>query len=311
MKLKITLVVLGSLAWANALSAVYATGFWAKIYDGLVNRFDLTHAEGALMTPVILTTFCVLTGIASVLFLVKNVKSKSLFSASSENLAGFFCLSAFLFYTALSIHSAPTFVQLASNVQIEKARSGAYQTGRVLDGRYVNDSYGFNFQMPAGWSKASWSTVERKKVRATYSLWGKSISPTDLIPKHVDGIDTLAAILKYLPENGGYNPSLVINANDKQLMLEKYGVSNLVSFAEMLTKVSPPFAVDQPPISTTLAGRKAISLKIISVRSGSMISQKIFAFEADNSYLEFVASSIDDGDASNLLACVDTIKFTK
>ena len=263
------------------------------------------------MTPVILATFCVLTGIASIFFLVVKMKSKSLFSASSENLAGFFCLSAFLFYTALNIHSAPTFVQLVSNVKIEKARSGAYQTGRVLDGRYENDSYGFNFQMPAGWSKASWSTVERKKVRATYSLWGKSISTTDLIPKHVDGIDTLAAILKYLPENSSYNPSLVINVNDKQIMLEKYGVSNLVGFAEMLTKVSSPFVVDQPPMPTTLAGRKAVSLKIISVRSGTTVSQKIFVVEASNSYLEFVASSIDDGDASNLLTCVDTIKFTK
>jgi len=311
MKLKITLIVLGCLAWANALSAVCAKGFWAKLFGDLIKRFDLTYAEGLLLTPAVLLILCILTGIASACFWVRKSKSQSVIFAQSENFAGYFCLSAFLFYTALILHSAPTFVQMWSNVQIEWSRRGVYETGHIVNGKYVNNFYCFNFKIPAGWSKASWAAMERKKVGGTFSLWGSSASSKDYVPKHNDGIDTVAAILKYPPEAKNYNPSLVINANDKHLMLEKYGVSNLVGFAEMLTKVPLPFVVDESPHPTNIGGRGAISLKIISTRNGFTINQKIFAFDSGDSYLEFVASTIDDDDTQNLLACLNTMESTK
>ena len=314
MKLKITLIIFAGLAWANALIAVLAQDFWAKMFGVVCNKFDLTYAQGLLLVPTISITLCILTGISVAVFLVKSIKTKNLFSMSSENWAGLFCLSAFLFYTAVNIHGAPLFAQIMSNVQNERARQAVYETGLVQNGQYQNNSYGFGFQMPVGWARSSWATVQRKKVRATYSLftlWNRNASVTNLIVHHIDGIDTVAAILKYASDNENYNPSLVVNRNDKQLMLEKYGVSNLVGFAEMLAKVPPPYLVDQSLVPEIIAGRTAIKLKIISMKNGFTISQKIFAFEVGSAYLEFVASTIDDGDASSLLACLNTLSFTK
>lgn len=314
MKLKITLLILGGLAWANVLSAVYAIGLWTKIFESVTDKFDLTYAQGILLTPGISITLCILTGIASVFWVIKKIRTGKMLSASFENLAGLFCLSAFLFYAHFNIVCTSTFAQMMSNVQAERTRRAIYEEGQVRNGYYENNSYGFNFQVPPGWKKASWGTVERKKVRATFSLfslWGKNTSLTNWVPAHTDGIDTLAAILKYLPDTESYNPSLVINANDKRLMFGKYGISNLMGFAEMLTKVPQPFIVEQPPVPVNISNRTAIKIKIISMRNGYSINQTIFAFEAENSYLEFVASAIDGDDSSNLVTCVKTVTFTK
>jgi hypothetical protein len=312
-KLKTFLLSLGGLAYAYALVSVFAQGFWAGIFDAFVNVFNLTYAEGNLLIPVIPTILCTATGIASAFFFVRNIRSKNSFSPSSENFSGFFCFSAFLFYAAVNIHSASLYPQMVSNIRIEQTGRAAYETGRVLDGQYANDFYGFNLQIPAGWSNIGWTAMEREKAHATLSLFssqGKNISPKDLIPQHFDGVNTLATIQKYSPPNGSYNPSLVIEAHDKRV-LEKYGVSNLLDFARWCARVPPPFIVDGSPRPANIAGRTAFLLKIISHRNRVSINQKMFLFETHSSYLEFVASSIDEADASNLLASVDTVKFTK
>jgi hypothetical protein len=313
-KLKITLLILGGLAWAYVLSAVYAIGLWTKIFESVTEKFDLTYAQGILLTPGISITLCILTGIASVFWVIKNIRTGKMLSASFENLAGFFCLSAFLFYAHFNIVSASTFAQMMSNVQTERTHRAIYEAGQVRNGYYENNSYGFSCQVPAGWKRASWGTFERKKIRAAFSLfslWGKNTSLTNWVPAHTDGIDTLAAILKHLPDTESYNPSLVINANDKRLMFGKYGISNLMGFAEMLTKVPQPFVVEQPPVPVNISNRTVIKIIIISMRNGYSINQTIFAFEAENSYLEFVASAIDGDDSSNLVTCVKTVTFTK
>ncbi len=79
MRLKITLLILGGLAWANALSAVYATGLWVRIFDNFINKFDLTYAQGILLIPGISITFCILTGIASVFWKKKYQSWKAIF----------------------------------------------------------------------------------------------------------------------------------------------------------------------------------------------------------------------------------------
>lgn len=79
MRLKITLLILGGLAWANALSAVYATGLWVRIFDNFINKFDLTYAQGILLIPGISITFCILTGIASVFWGKKVSELESYF----------------------------------------------------------------------------------------------------------------------------------------------------------------------------------------------------------------------------------------
>jgi hypothetical protein len=183
-KLKITLLILGGLAWANALSAVYAIGLWTKIFESFTNKFDLTYAQGILLTPGISITLCILTGIASVFWGIKSIRAGKVFSASFENLAGLFCFSAFLFYAYFNIVCASTFAQMVSNVQAERARRAIYETGQVRNGQYENNSYGFSFQVPVGWKRASWETFERKKARATFSLfslWGKNTSLTNRI----------------------------------------------------------------------------------------------------------------------------------
>ena len=314
MKLKITLLILGGLAWAYVLSAVYAIGLWTKIFESVTDKFDLTYAQVILLTPGISITLCILTGIASVFWVIKNIRTGEMLSASFENLAGLFCLSAFLFYAYFNIVCASTFAQMMSNVQAERTHRAIYEAGQVRNGYYENNSYGFSCQVPAGWKMTSWGTFERKKIRATFSLfylWGKNTSLTNLVPAHTDGIDTLAAILKHLPDTESYNPSLVINANDKRLMFGKYGISNLMGFAEMLTKVPRPWVVEQPPVPVKINDNPAIKINIISVREGYSVNQTAFVFDAGNSYLEFVASAIDDDDSSNLVACVKTITFTK
>ncbi|MGA9452596.1 MAG: hypothetical protein WBW41_14770, partial [Verrucomicrobiia bacterium] len=217
----------------------------------------------------------------------------------------------------INVYHAPTFAQMVSMVQIERVRRAVYETGQVRNGQYENNSYGFYFQVPAGWNKASWATFERKKLRATFQLssfGGKKAVLTNLtnwIPEHIDGIDTLAAILKHLPETEDYNPSLVINANDKRLMLERHSVSNLLGFSEMISKVPRPFVVDQWPKPVNIGDRTATHLDIISITDGVSIHQSVFAFETGNTYLEFVASAVENDDLSNLVACVKSVKFMK
>jgi hypothetical protein len=309
-----TLLILGGLAWIYALSVVFAESVWARIFEGFANEFDLTYAQVILLIPGIPVAFCVLTGIASVIFLVKTIRAGNLFSASFENLAGLVCLSAFLFYAVLDVRSASTFVQIVSTAQGERTHRTVYETGQVRDGRYENHSYGFYFQMPVGWNKASWATFERKKLRATFqlfSLWGRTTALTNYVPEHVDGIDTLAAILKHVPETEGYNPSLVINANDKQLMSEKYGITNLLGVAMMHSKAPPPFVVDQWSKPVAVGNQIAIKLNITSTRNGVLINQTVFAFETGSTYLEFVASAVENDDLSNLVVCVKSVKFMK
>ena len=310
--MKIPLVFLGGVAWANVFLSVFAQRLWAGLYEGLCEKFDLTYAQGALVIPVISATLCLLTGISSLVFFVRGIQRKKLSSKSAETFAGLLCFSAFLFYLVLNIHSAPVYKQMISIVQLEQSRSALYETGQVLDGRYVNDSYGFSLRIPSGWTKASWPMVQRKKVRVEYSMFSMGSSSgvlTNWVSRHVDGIDTLLVLLKYPNDIKIYNPSLLVSVNKKQRLFEGQGVSNLVSFAQMLATVPSPYVVDRLPAPTTIAGQKAMSLNVISVRSGFTINQKIYVCEAGDSYLEFVASTIDQSDASILLTCLNTLNF--
>jgi hypothetical protein len=64
-------------------------------------------------------------------------------------------------------------------------------------------------------------------------------------------------------------------------------------------------------VPVKISDSPAIKINIISVREGYSVNQTAFAFDAGNSYLEFVASAIDDEDLSNLVTCVKTVTFTK
>ena len=151
MKFKFTLAFLGMMAWANVLSAVYAQGFWEKIFGMLGCNFDLTPAQSILLFPVLVLIFCVLTGVCSAIFLTKQFRAKKLFSKSSENLAGFICLSAFVFYLVIAKSYMTICAQIIAAGRIEQPHAEVYQTGQVINGQYVNDTFGLSFVLPSGW----------------------------------------------------------------------------------------------------------------------------------------------------------------
>ena len=133
----------------------------------------------------------------------------------------------------------------------------------------------------------------------------------DFCLKHPVGIDTVAGIFKHPPTARNYNPSLAIEAYDKQKMLESYQVSNLTDLAKWLKNIPPPYVVDGAPTSTNIAGRHAVLIQVRMLTKEFAINQEVFLFEAHDSYLEFVASTIDKDDATNLLTCVNAITFFK
>jgi len=312
MKLKITLVILGVLAWANVLSAVYAQVFWAKIFGILDYNFDLTPAQGILLFPVLVFTLLILTGVCSAVFLTKQIRAKKLLSKSFENLAGFFCLSAFIFYLVIAGSYMTMCAQIMAAGRIEQAHAKVYQTGQVINGQYVNETFGLSFVLPSGWGNASWATLERKRMSGGNPLLRESFSSTNMTPKIFEGLETLAAILKFLPDNGiSYNPSMVVNANAKKVS-KKRGLSDLLVFSERMANLpSPPYIVDQPVVPTNIGGKRAFKFKYHSKRDGVVIKQEIYSFESGDTYFAFVITAFDDLDISNLTTCVNTVKFTK
>lgn len=311
MKLKKTLFILGVLAWANALSVVYAQGFWAKIYGILGCNFDLTPAQSIVLFPVLVFVFCVLTGVYSAIFLMKQIRAKKLLSKSFENLAGLFCLSAFIFYLVITSSYMTMFTQIMAAGRIEQPHAKVYQTGQVINGQYVNDAFGLSFVLPSGWGNASWATLERKRMSGGNPLLRQGFSSTNMTPKFFEGLETLAAILKFLPDNGiPHNPSMVVNANDKKV-LEKRGVTDLLVFSEGMANLPSSYVVDQPTMPINIGGRRAFNFKYHSQRDGAIIKQAIYSFESGDTYFAFVISALDDLDISNLTACVNTAKFAQ
>jgi hypothetical protein len=99
--------------------------------------------------------------------------------------------------------------------------------------------------------------------------------------------------------------------NDKRLLADNFGISNLLSFAGFLTRVPQPFVVKEGPEPVIINGREAFQLSIVSQRGLSSVTQTIFAFETERAYVEFVASTRDDDDSSNLAGCVKNVAFRK
>jgi hypothetical protein len=311
MKFKFTLAFLGVLAWANVLSAVYAQDFWAKIYGILDCNFDLTPAQGILLFPVLVFIFIVLTGVCSAIFLTKQIRAKKLFSKSLENLAGLFCLSAFVFYLVIARSYITMCAQIIAAGHTEQAHAKVYQTGQVINGKYVNDAFGLSFVLPSGWGNASWATLERKRMSGGNPLLRERFSSTNMTPRFFEGLETLAAILKFLPDNGiPHNPNMVVNANDKKI-LEKRGITDLLAFSEGMANLPSPYVVDQPITPTNIGGRRAFKFRYHSQRDGVELKQAIYWFESGDTYFAFVISAFDDLDVSNLTTCVNTVKFAQ
>ncbi len=311
MKLKIILVILGFLAWANVLSAVYAQVFWAKIFGILEYNFDLTPAQGILLFPVLVLTLFILTGVCSAVFLTKQIRAKKLLCKSYENLAGFFCLSAFIFYLVISGSYMTMCAQIMAAGRIEQPHAKVYQTGQVINGQYVNETFGLSFVLPPGWGNASWATLERKRMSGGNPLLRERFSSINMTPRFFEGLETLTAILKFLPDNGiPYNPNMVVNANDKKV-LEKRGITDLLAFSEGMANLPSSYVVDQPTAPVNIGGRRSFKFKYHSQRDGVVIKQEIYTFESGDTYFAFVISAFDDLDISNLTTCVNTVKFSK
>jgi hypothetical protein len=134
------------------------------MYGMLECNFDLTPAQSILPFVILVFTFLCLTGVCSVVFLTKQIRTKKLFFKSIENLSGFFCLSAFIFYLLIARSYITMCGQIIAAGHIEQAHAKIYQTGQVINGKYVNDVFGLSFVLPSGWGNASWATLERKRM---------------------------------------------------------------------------------------------------------------------------------------------------
>ena len=158
MKFKFALAFVGVLAWVIVLSAVYAQNFWANIYGKTGCNFDLTPAQTIALFPVLIFVFCFLTGVCSVIFLARQIHSKNFLCKSVENLAGIFCVTAFIFYLVITSSYMTMFAQTMAARRIEQPHAKVYHTGQVTNGKYVNDAFGLSFVLPPGWGNASWAT---------------------------------------------------------------------------------------------------------------------------------------------------------
>lgn len=124
------------------------------------------------------------------------------------------------------------------------------------------------------------------------------------------GIYALFAAHKYPAPYAGYNPSLALNAYEKQSVAAT-GIPDLEAYANSFAAVRSPYHVREGPIRQSLGASNCYYVHIEGHFQQAIIQQHVYVAETDTLYLVLVASLIDDADLPALKQAVSTLQIVK
>jgi hypothetical protein len=302
-----TLVVL----WGYLSSVVLAKQFWGTVFDRLIGALDLSSSQSWSL-PFAANLIIAAVAAPVVVKYLLGLRERAAYSPCHHAV-----LSLCLVGCCLCLRSALGLVFLrpkefatAVGEIVGSKRKSVFEAGKLTDGSYSNSVLGLALKFPHDWHPLSLNAIDRSKHSGAQNVFGQDPEKARTGAAAREGFYPLLAIRKYAEPHTGYNPSLVLNAYEKQ-SIAAMGSRDIETYARSFLSLGGPYQVRSGPTKLVLGAFDGYYVQLEARLPKFTIQQHLYITETEHLYVELVASVIDESDFTTLKAAVATLVLQK